>query len=155
MKFSEAIFPNKQIVFDAEIKAGENVLLYGDVTSKLIKETLKAIGKQGKLYVIGRNQGVLKFRQFTRPKYAERMMVNPFFEDIPENCLNLILIVNAIINIDIIPSLAIHAQKALKEGGRISIIDDQTPWDDLIKLGQKFNWLQLVEGKRILTFNKK
>ncbi len=154
MKFSATIYPNKQLVFDTGIRKNHNVLPYGEVSKSLIKETIKAVGKNGAIYIIGRDGSLIKYKSFIKKKYSNRVFINPFFENLPVNSVDYILTFNAKLDYVNVSPLAEHGHSILKENGEVIIFDDTNTWDELIILCQQTPLFKHIKNDKILRFGK-
>jgi hypothetical protein len=133
---------------------GEQVLLYGNVPVKLIKRVLKEVGTSGKVLVIGRNNHLTRYRKLIHSKYRERVVINPFFENLPEDSLHAILVSHASISSDKGLPLASQASAKLKSKGRLLIIASKTSVKVVIELSMQQTDFTLVNNSGLLSFQK-
>ncbi len=154
MNLSAAIYPNKQMLLDTGISKNLNVLLYGQVSKNLIKDTSKAVGKNGKIYIIGRDGSLTTYKKFTKKKYENRIIINPFFYNLPINSVDYILTFNAKLDYVNVATWAEHGHSILKEKGEVIIFDDTNTWDELIILCQQTPLFKHIKNNKILKFGK-
>ncbi|MBI9067692.1 MAG: hypothetical protein JEZ09_10400 [Salinivirgaceae bacterium] len=137
-----------------ELLTGDTILLYGDISSKIIKHTYNLIKPNGQIFVIGRNIDLIRFNKFTRGKYKKNVIVNPYFETIPENTLNHILIANMSLNLNKVVHLAKQAHSKLKLNGQLIVIDNNISKQELIALNKNIPWFRLKLNSEALIFEK-
>ena len=145
---------SKQIIKSSGFLTNHNVLLYGDISKQLVKQTLKTISPNGKLYIIGRNKEFTRFNKYTRGKFENRVILNPFFDDLPSDSLHHILVANASINIQIVKPLAEKARDILIENGQLIVIDGNISRSSLIALENQISWFKHIPDSKLLIFKK-
>lgn len=138
----------------AGVAKNNHVLLYGDVSKKQVKHTLRKVAPNGKVYVIGRNKQMVKLKKLLSGKYKSRVILNPFFNNLPENSLHHILIANASIDLKVIKPLALKAHTILKPQGQLIVIDPKIAPEALITLENDIPWFRHKTGEKILIFDK-
>lgn len=151
MKFSEAIYPYRGLLHSLAIKKGQSVLLFGDVEPLLVKSTFKYVGKTGTIYLIGRTQNITKYQKFNRGKYKPVCQVNPNFEQLPKDSIDVILLIN--ISLDQLPvsMFSSDIKCKLKTNGLLAIIDEEG-WEKYIQFIREFEWLERVENDYALVY---
>lgn len=153
-KLSRWLLPYRHLMNACSFKAGQQVLLYGDIPVKLIKRVLKAVGTNGKVLVIGRNNHLTRYRKFTRGSYQQQVVINPFFENLPEDSLHAMLVSHASIRSDEALPLARQASTKLKSKGRLLIIANKASAKALIGLSNQQTDFTHVNSSGLLSFQK-
>ncbi len=153
-KFSRWLWPSRHLVNECSFKPGQQVLLYGDISVKLVKLVLKAVGKSGKVLVIGRNKHLTRYRKLRHSKYQLQVVINPFFEDLSDHSLHALVISNARIDAELVLPLAILANSKLKSKGRLLIVANKTATKNFIELGKQQADFSLTSSSGLLEFQK-
>lgn len=154
LKLSLWLLPYRNLVNNCSFGPGEQVLLYGDVPVKLIKRVLKEVGTSGKVLVIGRNNHLTRYRKLIHSKNQERVVINPFFENLPDDSLHAILISHAKIESETVLPLAEQASRKLKSKGRLLIIANKSSAKALIGFSKQQTDFTLVNNSVLLSFQK-
>jgi hypothetical protein len=148
------LWPERHLVNLCSFKPGQQVLLYGDVSLKLVKRVLNSIGKNGKVLVIGRNSQLTRYRKLMDSKYQHQVIINPFFENLAEDSLDTILVFHAKFKPDELLSLAGQTAQKLKHNGRLLIIANKISSKALIGLSKQQTDFTLVKSSGLLSFQK-
>ena len=154
LKLSRWLLPYRHLVNACSFKVGQQVLLYGDIPVKLIKHVLKAVGPSGRVLVIGRNNHLTRYRKLTRGSYQHQVVINPFFENLPEDSLHAMLISHASISSDEALPLARQASAKLKSKGRLLLIASKTSAKAFIELSKQQTDFKHVNSSGLLSFQK-
>lgn len=146
---------NKLLLHKAGFEKNQNVLLYGDISKQLVFQTLKKLAPNGMVYIIGRNKQLVYFHKLNHGKFKNRVVVNPFFNDLPDNSLHHMLVANASLNLEVVRPLAIKARQILKPDGQLIVIDDKISRKELIALEDQIHWFRHDSESDLLIFKKK
>lgn len=151
MKFSEALYPYRALLHSLALEKGQSVLLFGDVEPMLVKSVFKYVGKKGVIYLIGRNQNITKYQKFNRGKYKPACQVNPDFEQVPPDKLDVILSVNISLGKLPVTNFSTDIKNKLKAGGLIAILDEEG-WGKYKVLMQNVSWAERVKNDYALVY---
>ncbi len=153
-KFSRWLWPSRHLVNECSFKPGQQVLLYGDVSVKLVKHVRKAVGANGKVLVIGRNKHLTRYRKLMHAKYQQQVVINPFFENLSDNFLHALLICHAKVDTEVVLPLAKLASSKLKSKGRLLVVANKTAAKKFIALGKQQDDFSLTSSSGLLEFQK-
>ncbi|PKP09564.1 MAG: hypothetical protein CVU09_11540 [Bacteroidetes bacterium HGW-Bacteroidetes-4] len=148
------LWPERHLVNHSSFKPNQQVLLYGNVSIKLVKLVLKSIGKNGKVLVIGRNSQLTRYRKLMHSNYQQQVIINPFFENLTEGSLDTILVFHAKFKPDELLTLAHQTAQKLKHNGRLLIIANKNSTKTYIELYKQQANFQRTNSSFLLAFQK-
>jgi len=137
------------------ISNGHHVLLYGDLSEKLVSRISNKVGPKGKLYAIGRSRKITELIKFLQPNYRNRIIVNPECSVLPASDVNFVLVVRSQIKPELFYFLSNRVRKVMRQESRMVFIEDAESHNERILQVEKTGWLRLIyRNQQLLVFER-
>ncbi len=157
-KIRDFIKPRKNVLEEAGIKPGFEVLDFGCGPGGYLLPTLKIAGTSGKIYALDKNPAAIKT---VKSIIAKNKLDNvfPILSDrdtgLPDNSIDIVLLYDILHHLENPDAILSECHRVLKPGGILSVSDHHMEKPDIEKVIIKNGLFQISNhGKMVYNFLK-